>query len=212
MSDRCDGLTRDVGDCFLIQLIQVSEQPVVTCPIDRPEPGHEQLIGEIRADQPKLLSAFDRRTYADHHVLCQGVGELCQRLTLQGLRCQAFGGAHWSEEPGMLLCMQQRLIVYVINGGPEGLGGERGERFAGRGKLQAIETIADHCAEEIGFILKVVIRRTLPDLRFLKNAIERSRLEAVCGELLCRDGQQPLTFFTRHPRKTGKRHPMLLCQ
>src|SRR5947209_14186010 len=108
--------------------------------------------------------------------------------------------------------MQQRLIVYVGNRRPEGLSGERGECFAGRGKLQTLKTMVDHRAKKIGCILKVVIRRTLPNLGFLKNAIERSRLEAVGSELLGSYGQQALTFFARHRHKAGKRHPGLLYQ
>src|SRR5260370_12677650 len=105
--------------------------------------------------------------------------------------------------------MKQRLIMQIGYSRPKVLCGERSESFIGRCKLQAIETIVDYRAKEIGFILKVVISRAFPNLSFLENTIERSPFKTVGSKLLCSDAQQSLPFFVCHIRKTGKGHLIL---
>src|SRR5690348_4954449 len=146
-----------MGNGFLVQMIHVSEKPGISCPINGPEPGNEEFVGNICSDQPKFLPTFHHGTYVARYVAFKGAGQLSERCTLQRLRRYLFGSTHRSQEPGSRLCLEQCLVVRLSNRRPEGFDGERGEGVARRSELELIETIFDRCAEEISLIFKIVV-------------------------------------------------------
>src|SRR4051794_38111654 len=86
LTDRSQCLAQNMGNGFLVQMIHVSEKPVISCPINGPKPGNEELVGDICPNQPEFLPTFYHGAYVAHHVTFKGAGKLSERCALQRLR------------------------------------------------------------------------------------------------------------------------------
>src|SRR5579875_314418 len=112
----------------------------------------------------------------------------------------------------MLFHVLQWLIVCGGECRPERLSSERHRVVFIRLQMEHAHRIVHDGAKEIGFILEIVIGRAFAKLRLFEDAIQRSTLVAMRGELLRGDQQQPLAFLLWHLCEPGKRHvaPLLM--